>query len=265
MRRAVWSVLIFLSLVVLFLLFGLQPLQKYFKIGDRAGISIQANVLANVSIDGSKLGNTPFQSANLQSGEHLVELTAIQGNWKGYVNISSGTSAIVDRDLEASTASSAGEVMTLDPGKGVVIMSNPSLSDVEIDNQPVGQTPLKLANLSAGEHLFLVRKDGFIPRSFRATVKSGYRLTLQVDLAVFQPNQVSLPTPAPLGVETMIVTQTPTGFLRVREQPSLDGNEIEEVHPGDELQLIQDQGDWDKVKLPDGKIGYTSSQYLQKK
>jgi uncharacterized protein YgiM (DUF1202 family) len=58
--------------------------------------------------------------------------------------------------------------------------------------------------------------------------------------------------------------QTPTGFLRVRDQASLNGAEIGQVKPGETYALLDEQTGWYQIKLTNGKTGWISSQYAQK-
>jgi uncharacterized protein YgiM (DUF1202 family) len=57
--------------------------------------------------------------------------------------------------------------------------------------------------------------------------------------------------------------QTPTGFLRVRDQASLGGAEIGQVKPGETYTLLDEQSGWYKIKF-NNKEGWISSQYAQK-
>ena len=72
------------------------------------------------------------------------------------------------------------------------------------------------------------------------------------------------PSPVPaLSVQKVRILATPTGFLRVRKEASLDSPEIGRVKTGDELEIIQETKDWVKVKFED-KQGWISSQYAKK-
>jgi N-acetylmuramoyl-L-alanine amidase len=65
-------------------------------------------------------------------------------------------------------------------------------------------------------------------------------------------------------VAKVLILQTPTGFLRVRDQPSLGGNEITQVKPGETYQLLDERTDWYQIKLTNGQTGWISSEYAQK-
>jgi len=64
------------------------------------------------------------------------------------------------------------------------------------------------------------------------------------------------------GPYLVVVSDTPTGYLNVRETPG--GVEIGRVLPGDKLPFLEEQAGWFKVSLEDGSEGYISSKYSLK-
>lgn len=55
----------------------------------------------------------------------------------------------------------------------ISVNSQPNNSEVYIDNQLVGRTPLKLSDVSAGQHQLKIQKSGYAPYEERIDVKSG--------------------------------------------------------------------------------------------
>lgn len=264
MRKTLILILVSLSIIILIIRFGSSPILSLLGFKERAGIKIDTNTEARVSIDNQDLGATPLQKEDLAPGQHLVVLTSDNGQWQGYVKLNAGTLSVVNRELAPNDASSSGEVITLERGSGVTIVSNPSPSDVEVDGKVEGKTPLSLTSLPLGEHLFSISHPNYLKRSVRAALTEGYQLTLSVDLAISEADLSQVSTPPVTINSTVKVLSTPTGFLRVRDTPSTIGVEIGRVSPGDSLVLIEEQGSWDKVKLPNGKEGYVSSAYVEK-
>lgn len=60
------------------------------------------------------------------------------------------------------------------------------------------------------------------------------------------------------------ILSTGTGWLRVRSGPSKSDPEIAKVNVGDELELLEEQSGWYKIKLADGKEGWISASYAKK-
>ena len=59
------------------------------------------------------------------------------------------------------------------------------------------------------------------------------------------------------------ITPTPTGFLHVRSGPNTGSSVVAKVNPGETYELLEEQPDWYKIKLPSGQ-GWISNQYAKK-
>lgn len=265
MKKSVFLILVFLSLIVLLIRFGFQPLISALGYKDKGGIKITTIPDgASVFIDGKEAGKTPFQNENLGVKEYHLKLENGEASWQGVVKLSKRTLVVINRELSKNIASSSGEIMSLNEGKGALITSTPNGSVVEIDGKLFGKTPLTVVDLSGGEHNFSISHDGYIKRSIRASIPANLLLHLDVDLAVSEADLSLVSAPPVSSVAKLIVRQTPTGFLRVREKPSLDGVEVARLSPGEGLTLLEEMGDWDKIKLENGVEGYVFSLYVQK-
>lgn len=275
MRRVIVILLVFLSLVLLFLRLAYQPLAESLGIKPKAGLRVEASLPSQVFLGDKNIGTTPLQNESLVEGEYLVSLVPEKpGNeatasaslgWKGYVRLNGGTLSIVNRDLSADAAAAAGEVITLDRGSGITVISTPSGAEVIMDGQSIGRTPISLSKTTAGEHQLMVSRDGYIARSSRVNVVDGYSLTWAVDLARSEADLTQLPRIPEIVTNQLIVKATPTGFLRLRASASISSSEVGRVNSGDMLTLIEELEGWSKVKTADGKEGFVSSIYVEKK
>lgn len=265
MRKVILILLSFISLVLLLIRFGSEPLSKVLGLQPRAGIRVEANTEAKVYIDEKEIGKTPYQVEELLPGDHLVKVETNSSFWQGYVKLNSGTLSVVNRELAQTAASSSGEVITLEKGQGATIISTPDKADVEIDGKAYGKTPLFVSNLLPGEHIFLVSHNNFLKRSIRAMLAPGFNLNLNIDLAIAEADFTKISTIPLQSSKQVTVLQTPTNFLRVRSGASLNSPEVARVKPGDTLILLEELPSWDRVRLPDGKEGYVSSSFVEKK
>lgn len=271
MRKILLFILILLSVISILINFGYQPLIKALGLTPRAGVRITSTKEAKVLFDNREVGSTPFEDENLKEGEYLVTLkekgasTSGKILWQGYTKLYGGTLTVVNREISDNPSTSSGEVITLESGQGVTLVSNPPAAEVSMDGRIVGRTPITLPSISGGEHQFILGKDGYLKRSIKATLVEGYNLTLSVDLAISEPDLTKIPTIPVTETQEVIVKKTPTGFLRVRSTPSLDGAEVAKVNPGDSLILLEEIANWDRVRLTDGKEGYVASSYVEKK
>lgn len=274
MRKVLLFLIIFISATVLILRFGYKPLIDTLGIKPRAGLRVEANIPADVYLGDKKIGATPLQNEDLTEGQFLLRITPQEKaaeasdsarEWQGYVKLNGGTLTVVNRDLQANPMLEAGEVITLADGSGATIVSTPNQAEVLVDGKSVGRTPLSISSLSPGEHQFIISKDNFVKRSIRANLVDGFSLNLAVDLAMTEPDLTKLQTTPTVVTDQLTVKATPTGFLRVRSTASTGGVELGRVLTGETLTLLEELEGWYKVRTADGKEGYVSSIYVEKK
>ncbi len=264
MKKILIWILVLISLVAIVIRYSDQIAEVAFGIKQKSGISILSNPTdALVFLDQKQVGQTPYEDKNLETKEYLVKIDKNGATWQGKVKLEPGTVTIINRDLATQEASSAGEILSLTKGRGITVISNPSEGEVEIDGKSYGKTPTSI-NLSVGDHTINVSHQNYLKRSIRANLPANLNLTVSVDLALSEPDLTTVSAPVITQTQQVKVLQTPTGFLRVRDQSSLSGKEIGRVNTGDKLVLLEETNGWDRIKLPDGTEGFVSSSYVQK-
>ncbi|MDO8576994.1 MAG: PEGA domain-containing protein [Candidatus Daviesbacteria bacterium] len=265
MKKIIVWFLVLISLITLLLRFSDSAAETFLGIKQTGGISVLSTPSeATVLLNNKEMGKTQYDDKNLSVGDYLVKITKDKSSWQGRVKLTPGTVTVINRDLASDQASSAGEVLTLDRGKGLTVISSPSEAEVEIDGKSYGKTPVTV-NIDNGEHTILVSHSNYLKRSIRADLPVNFNLTVSVDLALSEADLSSTATPVITITPEVVVKQTPTGFLRLRDKPNLNGKEIAQVKPGDTLILLEEQGSWDRVRLSNGIEGYVSSTYVEKK
>lgn len=226
MRRTVFLILVFISILILIVLAGGFLSDKILHVVSKGGLKITSLPNnAQVYINDKLVGPTPYTDEGLQIGEYRVKIASGSAVWQGQVQVNEGTLSVVNREISESQASSSGEILTLNTGAGAVVTSTPSGADVEIDGKVVGQTPLSLSSLTAGDHTFTLSHDGYLKRSIRAFVPDKLKLNLDVDLAISEVDLSTVVAPPVQAEQQLVVKSTPTGFLRVRDKPGLDCEE----------------------------------------
>lgn len=65
------------------------------------------------------------------------------------------------------------------------------------------------------------------------------------------------------GGKSAKVKDTPTGWLRVRKDASLNGEELGRVNTGDTVTVLEEKAGWLKIKTASGLEGWASADYLQ--
>lgn len=244
-----------------------------------AGLRIESTPTSLVYIDNVQLGQAPLEKI-FKPGEVTLKLipTSTSLSLTSYqtkVRLTANTYTVVKRDFSDSDLTSSGEVVNLEPQSGklaslAVITSSPDSASVILDGQPQGFSPLLIPSIPAGDHQINISAPGFTPRTVSAKAVLGYKLNINVKLA-------SLPTPSPsptpeatasatLKKPYVEIKDTPTGFLRVRQEPNTGAKEIGRVKPGEKYPLLEKISSWYliKVDLNATSSGWISSQYADK-
>lgn len=265
MKKILLVILLFVSLLALAVRFGRQPLANYLLPAPRAGIKILSTPeKMDVFVNNQLVGQTPFEDSQLSPQQYTIKIATSSAKWEGQLQLYSGTLSVVNRDLSKDPTASAGETLTLEKGKGATLISYPPGAEVEVDGRSYGQTPLFI-DLSAGEHTFVLAKGNYLKRSIKALVPENFNLTLSVDLALSEVDFATITTESIATTPLVVVKDTPTGFLRVRDKASVSGSEVARVLPGEELVLLEEGTTWHRVRLANGQEGYVSTQYVSKK
>src|SRR3989304_6733634 len=84
-------------------------------VGGKAGLVLEAhNSDAEVSLDDTYLGKTPFESKDIKSGEHKVTVKNATSSYDVQPSFARGSQGAMVRDLGVSTAFSCGQNLWLE-------------------------------------------------------------------------------------------------------------------------------------------------------
>lgn len=246
-------------------------------------LQVTASPKSKVYLDGKLIGETPLCKCEgdsmLKVGNYTLRLLPNEGNFIAYeekISIGGSVLTVLDR-IFGEGALGEGKVITLTKlpkSKSVElsVLSFPEGVNVYVDNVDSGKTPLTHQNLTASDHELRLTREGYREKTVRIRTVSGYRVTVVATLGVLPDLTPSLASPAGQiatssalpSVTKVIILDTPTGFLRVRESGSLSATEVGRVNPGETFDLIEEKEDWFLIKLEDGKVGWVSNQYAKK-
>ena len=280
-----------LLLTVLVTLFGLFIGVKFFildKQNEFGSLKVLSSPSATVFLDNVAVGKTtPFED-RVKVGEYLIKLIP-QGeatqtaSWQGRVKINKNALTYVNRELGSSDVTSAGEIFTVakmetkpknDNYGEIYIETDPIGAIVYLDNDEKGVSPVLLGDVVKGTHELSIFIPGFFRRTQKVNVDGGYRVSAQIKLAIDQSQKrasssASLkkpdatPSAQKAQVKQVLIKETPTGFLRVREEPSTSASEAAQVKPGDKFSVVEEQESWYKIEYEQGKQGWISSEYAE--
>ncbi len=71
------------------------------------------------------------------------------------------------------------------------------------------------------------------------------------------------PTPAASAALELKVTNTPTGYLNVRNAPTTSGKQLTQVHPGETYVYTKTQNGWYYITLADKSQGWVIGRYVE--
>ena len=253
---------------------------------SKGALQVTSVPQSEVYLNGKLLGKSPLckcdTSEMLPTGDYSIKLVPMDNSYPSYedkISINPSVLSVVDRTF-SDPGKASGSIITLSPVSNknaqLFISSFPDGVTVQLDNNNSGMTPLLLQNITQSDHEIDLSKEGYKTKIVRIHGVSGYKLSVMATLsadAVSTATSIptptaslsAAPTPTVALLSQVIILSTPTGFLRVRDTPSLAGAEISQVHPGELYPFISEQDGWLQIKLVNGNLGWVSNSYAKKK
>ncbi|HLD26687.1 MAG TPA: PEGA domain-containing protein [Patescibacteria group bacterium] len=290
-------------LFLLILLFGGGVAVKFLVLDQQPSegkLKVFSSPSASIFLNNEPIGKTPYEETK-PTGEYILKLipegTAPDvASWQGKVTIYKKALTFVDRELGSSDLTSAGVIFNIikmssapkkkDVGE-IEAETEPSGAIVYLNNDEKGIAPLILSDVPKGEHELSVYVPGFFRRTQKVNVESLFRTSVKFKLALDQSqkkieditdeeatesaeenknnNEKSATSSATKTKIIVEVKDTPTGWLRVREEPTIIASETAKVNPKDIFTVLDEQNGWYKIEYEKGKEGWISAQYTVKK
>lgn len=184
----------------------------------------------------------------------------------------------------------------------VAISSIPDGSIVKLDSQSQGFTPTLIQEISPGSHKLQVSLPSYVEQQRVLNIIEGYQMNVTIKLAkelasldrVASPSSLQAPegedasssaeeaeptaTPATsrgrsleasssattsLASGKVEITETGTGWLRVRSEPGLSGEEVAKVDVGKIFSYYDTDDGWYQIEYETGEKGWVSGQYVE--
>lgn len=250
-------------------------------------LKILSSPMTNVFLDNIAVGKTPCCDEKVKAGEYILKLipegmTAEAVSWQSKIKVYKKAITYIERELGSTDLTSAGVIFTSvkiterpkSPDTGEIeVETEPAGAIVYLDNDEKGVASLILKDVSIGDHELSVYAPGFFRRTLKINVESGYRTVGGFKLAIDQSQQKveeikKEATPEASifkGKTVVVINKTPTGWLRVREEPLISASEAAKVKPGDKFELLEEKDNWYKITYEKSKTGWISAQYASKK
>ncbi|MBI5621034.1 PEGA domain-containing protein [Candidatus Gottesmanbacteria bacterium] len=268
-------------------------------------LKVASNPVASVFLDNKHVGRTPVET-NVASGEYSLRLvpessTQTLASWQGNVRIAPDILTYVNAGLGESEFTTTVETMWLEKISSklaeVSITTNPDGATVSLDGETKGISPISVPNVSAGDHSLAIASPGFLSKNTKLKTTAGYKLNAVIKLALnsasppeaspspiitdelgasaSKPSGKTTPTPTKAVSSSdpakpfVTIKDTPTGFLRVRMEPTTGATEAAQVKPGEKFTIQDSQEDakgttWYEIKYDGKNSGWISGTYATK-
>jgi hypothetical protein len=264
-------------------------------------LRIDSQPLSAVFLDNKNIGKTPYRD-KIAAGDHVLKLipdttTTQLVNWEGKITVGQNLLTYVNANLSESELTTAIDIVWLEKitskQSELSVTTSPDGATVLVDDVTRGVTPLSISDIVTGDHSVNVTSVGFLTRSLKVKTTPGYRLIANLKLALSgaspAPEVTATGTPAPSGKLTpspklsptkvatssasqmpdpvkpfIVIKDTPTGFLRVRIEPSTSATEAGRVNPGEKYTIMDTKSGWYQIKYDAKNSGWVSGQYTDK-
>ncbi|MBL7159554.1 PEGA domain-containing protein [Candidatus Microgenomates bacterium] len=275
---------IVLIVIILIFLAGIVFVGRLFLTrGQKAmgGLKVTSIPQASIFLDADNIGRTPFED-KIKPGDYTLKLIPEDGeesvsSWQGKIKISANVLTYVNRELSSSDLTSAGETLSLEKISGktpeIAITSVPEGAKISLDGEDKGAASLILRNITPGDHEISLSAPGFVTRSIKVHAAQGYKLMADFQLALIPGEEGDTNEDEDGDGETgekelekpyVTILDTPTGWLRVREEPTTTATEAAKINPGETYSFLDEESGWYQIEYEKGKEGWISGQYADK-
>ncbi len=254
---------------------GIVFLLMRFTPGKKGALEIDAIPAAKIYINGDEVGETPYQDESVSPGDLDLRLEP-QGvvgaiAWERRLTITPNTRVVIRKQFAAVSEEESSQILYWEKTgakkkAGLVLTSVPGGVSVSVDDQMRGFAPVNLEDIGSGEHKLVLTHPGYKSEEILVRTLSDYRLVVEVKLATSGEiiKEVEEEVVAEEQIVKILIKDTPTGWLRVRENASTAGSEVGRVEPGDEFELLDEDNGWFKIEYEQGEEGWISGQYATK-
>lgn len=275
MKRVIFIIVLLILLAVGFY-FGRDFLPQL--TSNKGELTVQSSPKTTVFVNGENKGQTAL-TTQLAPGMYEVRLepedTSATAPWQQQVQVNRGVETFVTVTLGPTESASTWQIITLDKTNGtteLAIASQKDGSEIFIDGERKGTTPLSFQDLAVGMHEVRLASTGVSDTLIKLDLPKGYKVQLSAHPAGLAGTPDSTASDSATPTEDgktsaqvkVKILSTPTGWLRVRSEPSTSGSELAKVNPDEEFPVVEEQTDWYKIEYKDGEEGWISSQYAEK-
>jgi hypothetical protein len=234
----------------------------------RSALEIYSTPNAKVFLDGKESGMSPYKNNSLKPGEITVRLESNNNKWERKIRIRKNLTTVINWTFD--NEGMGGYILSMEKTgsdkSGIIIDSIPNKASIFINNEIVDFTPKKINDVGVGEKQLTLSYPGYKGMNMFLRATKGYDLILEVNLIKDREEIILEPTPIPASNsinKKIIIKETETGWLRVREASENNSKEIAKVNSGEIFELIEEKDDKWKIKLNDDQEGWIANRYAE--
>jgi len=245
---------------------------------QKSEVEIISNPVAKIYIDNVEMGTTStiYKNSDLKPGEIELKLEPENANlsaWTYKLKLNNLTTTVVSRKFDEEDRYSSGYVMYLEEigdkeEPTLVINSKPADASVKVDGTIMGRTPTKIEKMVEGDRQVVISYPGYENQTLFVKMRKGYQVVIDVWLAMTKieipevEEEVSMSQN--VNMKKVKIKETGTGWLRVRDVPSIAGREVAKVDVGGIYEMIKsDETGWYQIKVDEEISGWISAEYAE--
>ena len=246
---------------------------------QKSGIEIMSYPTAKVFIDSKEAGMTPYKNVTLKPGERNIRIEARNKSWSRKIDLKSDVNTVVSWEFGEGEKNDGGYLLYMEKTgnekkAGLMVSASPDKAAVTIDGEIVGFSPLRIDDVTGGDKQVTISFPGYKSINLYIKTAKGYQLVIEafmteekVEKNDENPLELVVEDLEPVTVNSLgkvIISETETGWLRVREAASSAGREIGKVKPEEEYNLLEEKAGWYKIDYEEDKEGWISASYADK-
>ncbi len=190
LARFITILLLIIALVVIAIS---RPWQYISIISPSSALSITTIAgKAEVSLNGRKIGDTPYSAENLKPGDYTLELKRASETKDFYyvltkkIHLEADTRTVIKAEIGPSEQFTSFAVIYFQKSNTqqpqLFVKSQPANSKIWLQDIRYGETPITTTNIKAGTYQLKLEKDGYEPLEIQVQTQEGYILVADIEL-----------------------------------------------------------------------------------
>lgn len=235
-------------------------------VNDRSGVEIVSAPIAKVYLNNKMVGMTPYKNNNLKPGINKIKLDDNSGNiWEREIKLENNISTVINWDFSNN---GSGYILSMEKSgekSSLLVNSIPSNAAVSVEGELKGYTPMKVNNLESGDKNVVIKYSGYKAVDLIVKILDGYQLIIDSKLKTESGSEKNIVTPSPtINKNSLLIKETETGWLRVRQEANNNSPEIGRVKPKEKYEILSENKDWYQIQFEASASGWISAKYVEK-